>query len=153
MRLSSKILRYPVVLLFLLVGNEMYSQSACSGDEKQEKTCASGQVAKDESTVGCKPSSCRGAQTKFNEAQVLTDLRNDLVSLKSTLHDGAIETQGLVGESDAESLELMAREIQSLEAFFSTKFNTTFPRFVLPENKAKQVSFLKGRLQGLQKLL
>ncbi len=153
MRLSSKMLRHLIVLLFLLVGSEMYSQSACSSDEKQEKTCATDQVTKSESTVGCKPSSCRGAQTKFSEAKVLTDLRNDLVSLKSTLHEGAIEMQDLVGESDTESLELMAREIQSLEAFFSTKFDTTFPRFVLPQNRAKQVSFLKGRLQGLQKLL
>lgn len=111
--------------------------------------------------TGCKPSSCRGAKTKFGEAKVITKVRERLVALKSGMEKStgkdfnarSYDITNLAGESDEESLAIIAREVQLIENEFSKKLNRTFEAFTLPANKAKQVKYLVNRIEELQKLL
>lgn len=163
MKLKSKILKnLGVLLFFLMMGNGIQAQSTCCGGEKHdEATCTADHASEGESTVGCAPSSCRGEQTKFGEAKVLTDLRGNLISLKAamekstkiTFEKSTYDIHGIVGETDDESLEIIVKEVQSLESLFSQKFSTSFSKFTLPESKAKQVAYLSDRITGLQGLL
>ena len=112
-------------------------------------------------TSGCTPSNCRGAKTKFGEAQVISDLRLDLIDLKADMEKSEepvfdaklYDIHGIIGDSDDESLEIIASEIQLIEKAFAEKFNHESAAFALPENKAKRVQYLSARIEGLKGLL
>lgn len=112
-------------------------------------------------TSGCTPSNCRGAKTKFGEAQVISDLRLNLIDLKADMEKSEnpsfeekfYDIHGIVGSSDEESLEIIVKQVQLVEEAFVEKLNHEPSEFVLPNNKAKQISYLKTRIEGLQKLL
>lgn len=112
-------------------------------------------------TSGCTPSSCRGATTKFGEAQVISDLRLNLIALKAemeesktpTFDEKAYDIHGIVGESDAESLDIIIKQVKVVEDAFAEKLNHQTAALNLPENKAKQVKYLNERIEGLKKLL
>ncbi len=112
-------------------------------------------------TAGCKPSSCRGAKTKFGEAKVITELRESLIAVKATMEKSespafdkrSFDIEGIVGESDEESLSIIAREVKIMEGELSGKLNRQFDEFELPGSKAQQVKYLSGRIQDLESLL
>jgi len=112
-------------------------------------------------TSGCTPSNCRGAQTKFGEAQVISDLRLNLIDLKSEMEQSkspsfdekSYDIHGIIGDSDEESLEIIVKQVQLVEEAFVEKLNHQPTAFALPDNKAKQISYLNTRIESLQKLL
>ncbi len=117
--------------------------------------------SKDESTSGCAPSSCRGAQTKFGEAKVISNLRSVLVQLKADMEKSSsprftsrsYDIHDIIGESDEESLEIIIREVQLIEKEFSGKTNFKLTALSLPKNKAKQITYLEKRLEMLKRFL
>lgn len=114
-----------------------------------------------ETTSGCSPSSCRGAQTKFGEAKVITQLRKALIALKAEIEQyqpvkfdaRTYSIHGIVGETDAQSLDIIRNEVQRIEADFTAKLKYTPSAFLLPENKAQQVHFLQRRISDLKNAL
>ncbi|MGX1930160.1 hypothetical protein [Flagellimonas sp. 2504JD4-2] len=140
--------------MYLPFSAKTYAQSA-------ECTTPSEVKDKTELTSGCKPSSCRGAQTKFGEAKVITELRKELVALKSELElyqplqfeARTFDIHGIVGETDEQSLDIISKEVQLIEKDFASKLKYSTSAFVLPENKAKQIQFLRERISNLKNSL
>ncbi|UTW63100.1 hypothetical protein KFE98_02790 [bacterium SCSIO 12741] len=132
-----------------------------NGAQAQKACCASksSKSEKAESTSGCNPSNCRGAQTKFGEAKVITSLRDDLIALKAEMEkstdpkfdERSYTIHDIVGESDDESLKIIAREVQVVEKELSSKMKVKVDAFEMPEEKAQQVQYLKGRIEVLKK--
>lgn len=145
LRLSAFLLTVPMLFFGLLTTHGVNAQEA----DKPTKT------------VGCKPSSCRGAKTKFGEAKVITEMRENLIALKAAMEKStagnfdarSYDMANIVGESDEESLEIIVREVKLIENEFSKKLNSTFKSFALPGNKAQQVKYLIGRIESLRGLL
>lgn len=114
-----------------------------------------------ESTSGCKPSSCRGAKTKFGEAKVISTLRTHLIALKAEMEasktpkfeERSFDIHDIVGETDEESLGIIIREVKLMENDFSNKTSFRPLIFSLPENKAKQVKYLENRIAVLKGFL
>ena len=112
------------------------------------------------STSGCTPSSCRGATTKFGEAKVISDLRQDLIAIKAEMENSedhafdpmSYDIHGIVGSSDDESLEIIAKQLKIVEDEVSDKLAYEPSVWDVPENKAKQVAFLDDRIQDLKQL-
>ena len=112
-------------------------------------------------TSGCTPSNCRGAKTKFGEAKVISELRLNLIDLKAEMEQSkspafearSYDIHGIVGETDDESLDILVKEVKIVEAAIAEKLNQPTSDFVLPENKAKQISYLNARIEVLQDLL
>tara|TARA_Y100000385_G_scaffold280105_1_gene330716 strand:- start:1230 stop:1676 length:447 start_codon:yes stop_codon:yes gene_type:complete len=128
-------------------GFKVYSSMAC---------CSSTAA-----TSGCTPSNCRGAKTKFGEAKVISELRLDLIDLKADMEKSKnpsfdskwYDIHGIIGDSDSESLEIIVKEVQKIEKAFEEKLNHESGNFELPENKAKQITYLTERIEGLKKQL
>lgn len=151
----------------MLFHNDVTAQSSCcakgknSADVETSTKKASCSSATSDGTSGCSPSSCRGAQTKFGEAKVITDLRKSLISLKFDMENStnpkfdkeSFDIHGIVGETDDESLNILVDQIQALEVVFAEQLNHTSSLFELPENKAKQVQYLSARIDELNSLL
>ena len=162
-----------LLIAFLSLGmflsfNATAQTTCCHNKNNDEITCC-----KEESDVnisgktdtakapGCTPSACRGAKTKFGEAKVISDLRLDLIALKSemenskspTFNSRSYDIHGIIGNSDDESIEIIAREVKIVEKEFAEKLDYQADAFILPENKAKQVSYLNKRIASLKKLL
>lgn len=124
-------------------------------------TAAAQKVEVPKETSGCKPSSCRGAKTKFGEAKVITAVRESLVELKADMEksdspvfdERSYDIHDIVGDSDEESLAIIAREVRLIEQEFQSKLDRTFKEFDLPTNRARQVKYLAGRIETLQNLL
>lgn len=114
-----------------------------------------------ETTSGCTPSNCRGAQTKFGEAKVISDLRINLIELKAELEESediafdprSYDIHDIIGDSDDESLEKIVTEVKIVEEEIVDKLNQKLAVFELPENKAKQIQYLNGRIESLQEVL
>lgn len=169
MKLNLKGLLFSASLLLsmLLSVNAVAQTSCCSSDKKEVKTaCCSGdqsdaKAATGEATSGCTPSNCRGAQTKFGEARVITELRTSLIALKAGMEKStdpsfearSFDIHGIVGESDDESLQILVKEVKIVEAAFAKTMNHNSPSFNLPDNKAKQVRYLRKRIEALQAVL
>ena len=158
----------------LLFSTNINAQSSCCGGEKHdEKTCTTkhkdgektvscGTASKTkESTSGCAPSSCRGSQTKFGEAKVISNLRTKLIALKAKMEKSkttkfdarSYDIHGVIGKTDDESLQIIVREVKLIEKEFSNKTKFTSLAFALPKNKAKQITYLESRIEGLKKFL
>ena len=113
------------------------------------------------STSGCTPSNCRGAQTKFGEAKVISELRLNLIELKAELEKSenvsfdprSYDIHGIIGDSDDESLEIIVKEVKIVEEEIVEKLDQKIVGFELPENKAKQIQYLNGRIESLQQAL
>lgn len=114
-----------------------------------------------EATSGCTPSNCRGAKTKFGEAKVISDLRLNLIDLKAELEKSeavafnprSYDIHDIVGHDDDESLELIVTEVKIVEEEIADKLNQQLASFELPDNKAKQIQYLNGRIESLQQAL
>lgn len=112
-------------------------------------------------TSGCTPSNCRGAQTKFGEAKVISDLRINLIELKAELEKSesiafeprSYDIHGIIGKSDDESLDIIVKEVKIVEEEIADKLNQKIAAFDLPSNKAKQIQYLNGRIAFLQQAL
>ena len=165
MKFSIRKIIFAASLLFgLLFSTNSMAQSSCCTKEKdaptKTKACCSSLTAK-EATSGCAPSACRGAQTKFGEAKVITNLRSSLVDLKADMEKStnpafearSYDIHGIVGDTDDESLGIIIRELKVVEKAFAEKLNHDPSEFSLPENKAKQVKYLNARISELKKLL
>lgn len=154
----------PILLLSLgmFLSNANYAQSSdCKPNDATSTACCASNAKEAESTSGCSPSSCRGAQTKFGEAKVITTLRRNLIALKANLEtyktlefeERTYSVHALIGETDEESLQIITKEVQLIEDAFSENLDATLASFELPEQKAKQVQYLQTRIQHLQGLL
>ncbi|WP_106790783.1 hypothetical protein [Aquimarina sp. Aq78] len=144
-------------------GSKKHDKATCTKNHKDDKKSASCIAASDtaKTTSGCSPSSCRGAKTKFGEAKIISNLRNNLIALKSEMEQSkkpVFETRSydihqIVGKSDDESLKIIARELNIIEKDFANKTQFMPLVFTLPENKAKQITYLDNRIEVLKKLL
>ena len=149
---------------FMLFSTEGMSQKACcsssKADTEKKEACCS-KASKSEKTSGCTPSNCRGAQTKFGEAKVISELRSSLIALKEEMEksespafaERSYDIHGIVGESDDESLDIIVNEVKLIEDEFLQKLNYKAEIFELPENKAKQVKFLNHRIKEMKEVL
>ena len=150
------------ILLFTLFSTQAFAQSSCcakgkEGSSKSDACCSSASTATTE-TSGCSPSNCRGAQTKFGEAKVITTLRESLVSLKADMElstepvfdKRTYDIHGIVGESDEQSLQIIVAEVKLIEKYFSENLNKSARKFKLPKNKAKQVAYVGVRIDELK---
>lgn len=150
----------PALLLGLLFSVPADAQSSCCSKDKQEQNSACCSSASNTQTSGCSPSNCRGAKTKFGEAKVITNLRAELIAVKAEMEkskrpvfsERSYDIHGIVGESDEESIAIIAREIQVMEAEFA-KSKAGFEAFELPEQKAKQIQYLRARIATVRALL
>lgn len=145
-------LKYILLASALLVGIIFTSRAFMSS------SCCS---TTSESTSGCTPSSCRGAQTKFGEAKVITSLRADLISLKAEMEksenpvfeERSYDIHGIVGDSDEESLQIIIDELEIIETAFEEKLDYTSDGLNLPDNNAGKVKYISERIGTLQALL
>ncbi|TAI48812.1 hypothetical protein [Flagellimonas allohymeniacidonis] len=174
MRLNPKTIVFPAFLAFgMLFSTNAVAQTSFCTDKKEAKascamdeegkkaSCGTSSKAMAESTSGCSPSGCRGAKTKFGEAKVISNLRLDLIAVKAEMEKSkspvfesrVYDIHGIVGETDDESLQIIVRELKIMEEAFAEKLRYTALAFNLPKNKAKQVSYLKGRIEGLKEVL
>ena len=150
MKLSIKSLAILIPLVFGLSFGvyKMAFSTACCGSSA-------------DSTSGCSPSACRGAKTKFGEAQVISDLRLDLIALKSDMEKSSspvfearsYDIHDIIGDNDDESLEIIIREVKVVEDAFAEKMDYSTEEFDLPDNKAKQIQYLSSRIETLQEAL
>ena len=150
MKLSIKSLAILLPLIFGLSFGvyKMAFSSACCGSSE-------------DGTSGCSPSACRGAKTKFGEAQVISDLRLDLIALKSDMEQSSspefearsYDIHDIIGDNDDESLEIIIREVKVVENAFVEKLDYNSTEFVLPDNKAKQIQYLSSRIESLHEAL
>lgn len=114
-----------------------------------------------ETTSGCTPSNCRGAKTKFGEAKVISDLRINLIDLKSELEKSetvkfnprSYDIHDIIGNTDEQSIEIIVNEVKIVEEELIDKLNQKFVSFELPDNKAKQIQYLNKRIESLQEAL
>ncbi len=135
----------------------------CGGPtgSQSKSDCKIEVAAKNESTSGCSPSSCRGAKTKFGEAKVISNLRGDLIALKAAMENSSFpkfearsyDIHGIVGENDDESLKIIVDELKIMEKDFSVKTTYSPVSFDLPKTKAKQIAYLENRIDILKKNL
>ncbi len=143
-------------------GGEKHDEASCKTDHKKDgKSSCGTSSTTTESTSGCSPSSCRGAKTKFGEAKVISNLRSNLVALKTKMEKSkrpkfetrSFDIHGIVGKSDDESLRIIIKELKLMETEFSNKTKFKSLVFKLPDNKAKQITYLESRIEGLKKFL
>ena len=122
-----------------------------------QSDASNGTVGLKQENSGCVPSSCRGAKTKFGEAKVITDLRSQLIVLKSRMKlssstefsPRSYDQENIVGQTDDESLAIIIKEVKLIEGEFYSKLGTSFQEFELPNGKAKQARYVKKRLDYL----
>ncbi len=153
----------PLLIGILFSTNVVGQSSSCctKGKEASAKTVCCSSSSVEGATSGCSPSACRGAKTKFGEAKVISNLRLSLIELKAEMEKStnpkfearSYDIHGIVGESDDESLKIIANEVRLVEAAFATKLKHKPLKFDLPENKARQVQYLNARIEGLKQLL
>lgn len=158
------------VAIGMLFSTNALAQSSCCGSEKKDavncshdkKGEAKASCNKEKAaTSGCTPSACRGAKTKFGEAKVISKLRKDLIALKANMEKSkkpkfdarSYDIHGIVGNSDAESLKIIIKELKIVENAFSKKMKYKNTAFSLPQNKAKQIAYLSKRIKSLNALL
>ncbi len=153
------------VIILLSVGSLTAQKKCCSKSDKSSTTSIESEkledVAKAESTSGCNPSSCRGAQTKFGEAKIITTLRKQLIDLKAEMEtyanvdfpERSYSVHGLVGKTDDESLGIIIDEVKIIEDNFVASLELKLSTESLPESKAKQIVFLENRISLLQAAL
>ncbi len=157
-----------MVALFALYGFTANAQSSNQTKTKDKTACVtttggkkSEACASTASTSGCKPSSCRGAKTKFGEAKVISNLRNELIALKAKMEQSktpkfearSYDLHGIVGKSDDESIDIIIKEVKLIEKDFNKNSKYTPVAFDLPQNKAKQIQYLSDRIEALKALL
>ena len=151
-----------LTLLIALLGTThlvLAQKESCSSAD-QSKAIAKIELTS-EDTSGCAPSSCRGSQTKFGEAKTITLLRQDLVALKTKMEQSlnpkfsprSYDVHGIVGNSDDQSLQLIATEVDIIEAEFVDKTPYTTALVMPKSNKAKQLQHLKKTIANLHKAL
>jgi len=156
-----KLIARSALALSVLFSSNAEAQTSCCDKEKKAQTSECCGSSKNEQTSGCSPSSCRGAQTKFGEAKVITDLRADLIALKALMEQSkspvfskrSYDIHGIVGETDEESISIIASEIQLIESEVTKTKKHRFENFELPENKARQIKYLKERITAIEEVL
>lgn len=140
---------------------QVNAQSSCKTDKDGKKIACETSAKKSDATSGCAPSACRGSKTKFGEAKVISNLRLNLIALKAEIEKSkkpsfdsrTYDIHGIVGKTDDESIQIIAKEVKIIEKVFSSKLNHKVLAFSLPENKAKQVSYLDHRIKDLKNTL
>ena len=159
-----KLLLSTIILVLSLFSTDAFAQSSCcaKGKETSSKNAACCDKSMAETkTSGCSPSNCRGAQTKFGEARVITSLRESLVALKGEMELSTepvfdartYDIHGIVGETDEQSLQLIVDEVKLIEKYFNDHLSKRVGKFKLPKNKAKQVAYVDDRIDQLKGLL
>jgi len=114
-----------------------------------------------ETTSGCTPSNCRGAKTKFGEAVAITDLRMQLIELKADMEkyekvkfaERSYSIHGIVGDSDEESLDIIASEVKIIEDEFTEAFDIDLEALLETDNKAQLVAALSNRIEKMHQTL
>lgn len=136
------------------------ASAACNKNSKAKTACCA--TAPKETTSGCTPSNCRGSKTKFGEAKVISDLRLQLFGLKAAMEksedtkfsERSYSVHGIIGETDSESLNIIADEVKVIEtAFENAKIAFQNTDAETPESSAKLVRHLSSRITYLNSLL
>jgi len=84
----------------------------------------------------------------------LIALKADLEKSESiSFEPRSYDIHGIIGDSDEESLDIIVKEVKIVEEEIAVKLNQQIAAFELPENKAKQIQYLNGRIAFLQKAL
>jgi len=136
------------------------TEIACKPNAKDKKACCSNAIKK-ETTSGCTPSNCRGAQTKFGEAKVISDLRQQLISLKSKMEEHkkynfsaeAISIHDIIGETDAQSLDIIYQHLILIQSEIVEVFKSEVPALTLSNQKALKVQQLNQQIALLSAIL
>ena len=137
------------------------SSTACSPKDAKAKTACCATTSK-ETTSGCTPSNCRGAKTKFGEAKVISDLRSKLYGLKADMEksertkfpERSFSVHGIIGETDIESLNIIAVEVEIIEATFEEAgFKIEKTNLDDSISNAKKLSYLSDRITYLNNSL
>lgn len=132
-----------------------------SPDFTHAQSSCDSKISIEEKTPGCTPSACRGAQTKFGEAKVISELRKQLIDLKAKMEvsvthafeERTYSVHRLLGKTDEESLQIIAEEVKIIENAFLKAMDADFPVITATENRAKMVQALKLRIEQLVQLL
>lgn len=135
-------------------------KSCCKPGDKNSKACCS-TTGISESTSGCTPSNCRGAKTKFGEAKVISNLRLELIALKAKMenHDkldfseSAISVHDIIGETDEQSLNIIAEHVSIIQSELITLTKRELPVTQWSENKAKKVQQLNEQIVAMKSVL
>lgn len=98
---------------------------------------------------GCDPKSCSPGNTKVEEAFVITQLREDVVALKSgwNANNKAVQIgdQVTAGSSDEESLKILATEVRNLSVMMKAETTDLSGNGAeLAKNLRAQVNYLKS---------
>lgn len=156
MKLRKLLMALPILMAFMFTSS-LHAQSTA---KKSKEACCSSEAKSEVRTSGCTPSNCRGAQTKFGEAKVITDLRSELIAIKAIMEKSespkfdarSYDIHGIVGEDDASSMKIIIDELQIVENAFAATTDYKAGPLELPENKAKQIVYLKERMAKLNEL-
>lgn len=160
---SRKMLFMLPLVLGSFLGTDLMAQTSCCTKGKTSETakaCCSSKSST-AATSGCTPSACRGAKTKFGEAKVISNLRLSLIELKASMEKSTqpkfeartYDIHGIIGNTDDESLAIIAKEVKLIETAFAKKKRYKTTRFTLPEQKAQQVRYLSTRIDQLKQAL
>lgn len=155
-----------LVTAAFVLGTLFMTNIEAQSEEKKDKEACKEKVAKKgksckSETSGCSPSACRGAKTKFGEAKVISNLRLGLIDLKASMEQSkktkfsarSYDIHGIIGDTDEESIQLIAREVKIVEKEFAKELAYKTVAFQLPVSKSKQVVYLKNRIQKLKESL
>ena len=165
---STKIFTFLSFLLFFTTA--AFSQAKCCAKGSKEAIACNAKATKavaccattnaKETTSGCTPSNCRGAKTKFGEAKVISELRLQLVALKAKMEshnlnfsEQSISVHDIIGESDQESLEIVAEHLGMMEMEILSQTDNNLPVVEWSERKALKVKQLNDRITELSNLL
>ncbi len=168
--------KFPLFILILILGvaSANAQASCCSSAEKaktacltssdntsqgEQKSCCTKNVT--ETTSGCTPSNCRGFKTKFGEAKIISELRQNLIALKAKMENykpykfsnQAITVHGIVGETDDESLTIVSNHVAVIELEIYSFVNQEIPKTEQANSKAIQVQQLRHRISTLSDIL
>ncbi len=109
---------------------------------------------KAEQKPGCNPSACKPGDTKKEEAQVITDLRADLVLLAEAWKTGTLESMDLTaGSSDVESLEKMILAFEEMRKDWGNQTGTKLEPLKYPAQLAKRARRLQQQIDKFHQRL
>lgn len=146
---KTRVLMAAIILLIgLSASQEIFAQASCSKDKKT-------------TTSGCSPSACTSGQTKFQVAEVISNLRKQVYQLKLTMEKSTkvkfdpkaytVHAFGKSTDNDKTLLNTISNHLKLMQADFSKKLNQKFAAFAPPNQPAKKVRYLNNLVTTLNK--
>ena len=104
---------------------------------------AMGATAQDVAKKGCNPKACKPGNTKVEEAVVITELRNKVVTLSEKVVFDNVKHDDLTGSNEDESLQLISEEVKRISGFLQVTDDE------LNGSGAKLINQLQSRIEKL----